>query len=392
MSYRTTRIALLTLPLTFVACGGGLDAESDADEAADYDRSRLDEYRGALPDEEQVEAKTPGPEADPNALTLLGDAELAHLAIKSARDVNAPAKMVVFLLRQITNVPPTLYDSEKREFVWGPWDNEDAYGQVLVYIRENPAGDDFKYGYALVRLVDSDIATAKPVIWGGATPGEEPRQGMGVTLWDFEADNAFSKEHDPNFDAEAPHDEGRFAMVYGRGDDANGTFKFNVAVVRDFISKDDEDAREPANLDYFYGHVKGNDGVVVDFLDWQLTGELCNADPETCFETPGGAATETLQLRAAFVDRGMGRAEAQITGGDLSQTVSVVECWDDDIDRTHMSVSTDEVVAGEIGTCVAPFDATLAALGVPTIDDLDDEMLEDMDCAATNGLEGCDFE
>lgn len=376
------RLGLFTVPFVLIACGGA---------EADYDEALLDQYKAALPTTEDVAAQAPGPNADPNALTLLGDAELAHMSIKSALAINAPAVLVVRLLRTITDLPPTLYDSEKKEFVWGPWDNDDDYGQVLVYLRENPEGDDFKYGYAVIRLVDSDISTGTPVVWGGATPGEK-KQGVGVTLWDFEANNAFSTQHDPDFDETEARDYGRFAMVYGRGEEEDGKFGFNVAVFRDFMPKDAEEGAEPVDLDYFYGHFRGNDGNVVDFLDWQLDGNLCDADPSTCFEMAADGAPETLSLRSAFFNHGAGRAEATVSGGDLTQIVDVVECWDDDLDRTHMSVATDAMVVAEEGACQAPFDSTLAELGVPTMAELDQDMLAKMDCVATNGLAACEDE
>lgn len=383
------RCTFLAFPLLLAACGGSSDADPNVDSVG-YDMQLLEEYRAALPESGEVEAPTPGPEASPNALSLLGDAELARLAIQSARDVNAPARWVVHLLRAITQVPPTLYDSEKKEFVWGPWDNEDDYGQVMAYIRENSADEDFEYSYAFVRLVDSDMATATPVIWGGATPGEDDARGVGVTLWDFEANNAFEESHDPEFEATEARDRGRFAMVYGRGEEDDGEFTFNVAVFRNFVSKDAEAGAEPADLDYFYGRFQGLDGNVLDFLDWTLSGNLCAAEPSTCFESPEAGAAESLNLRAAFINRGIGRAEATITDGDLAQMVGFTECWDEDIYRTHVTVVADGEAIHSEGTCGEPFSATLHDLGVPTVADLDAELLLKMDCVATNGLAACE--
>src|SRR5690606_6719011 len=161
---------------------------------------------------------------------------------------------------------------------------------------------------------------------------------------------------------------GRFAMLYGkgRGENDDGDFAFNVAVFRDFISKDAKPDEQPANLDYLFGHFDGDDGTTVDFLDWALTANFCATDPDTCFEMPEEGAAETLYLRSAFINRGFGRAEAAVMGGDLDQDVSVVECWDDDIDRTYMSVSADDEMVAEIGECGEPFAPGLSELGIPT--------------------------
>lgn len=385
---RSTILPVLASASLFGCGSADVEPADEQQETETYEEALLQQYRQALPEEQDVTAPVPGPETSDSALTLLGDAELARLAIKSAVDINLPAKLVVGLLRTITKLPPTFYDSEKKEFVWGPWDNEDGYGQVLVYIRENPPGDDFEYGYALVRLVDSDLATATPVIWGGGTPGQE--QGVGVTLWDFEANNSFELEHDPDYDPGEARDAGRFAMVFGRGDEDDGKFAFNVAVFRNFVSKDAEPDALPADLDYFFGRFKADDGTLLHFVDWALTSNLCEGEPASCFDAPGPGEDETLSLRAAFINRGQGRAEATVTGGDLSTSVSTVECWDDDMDRTGITVSDDVAVLVEQGECSEPFTQSLDELGVPSLADVDAQMLSVMDCVATNGLAACE--
>ncbi len=212
----------------------------DSDQAGDeYDAVTLAEFRNAIPDAERVKAPQPGTEADPNALSLEGTAELAKLAVATAKAINAPAIATVVTLQALTKVAPTLYDSKKQQFVWGPFDNEDAYGKVLAYIQKNDAGADFAYTYALVRLAGNDIATGVPVIWGGATPLSEADEdgdasGAGVTLWDFEANRSFDQTHDPDFSADEPVDRGRFVMLFGRDDSDASRFKFNVAVFSRF--------------------------------------------------------------------------------------------------------------------------------------------------------------
>lgn len=391
-------LTTLTLTAHLGACGDASNEPSDdntsdgdgveATESAEYDLSLLEEYKQALPSEEQLTAEAPGPEPTSNALTLIGDAELGGMAAKSARDINSLARGIVWLMRTVTALPPTLYDSEKQEFIWGPWDNDEGHGQVLVFITKNDPDDDFEYGYALVRLDDRDLEKAQAVVWGGATPDpDDERHGAGITLWDFEANHEFEKAYDPDYDPDAARDEGRFAMVYGRDDGDDGEYAFNVAVFRDFVSKGDEDA-EPVDLDYYFGHLQGDDGNVIDFLDWSLSGDMCGADPESCFEEPSGVS-ETLGLRAAFINRGMGRAEAVISGGDLEDMIEVSECWDDAVDRTYFGVSQNGEMLAEEGLCLPPFASTLEQLGVPTLADVDPEGLAAMDCVASNGLEAC---
>ncbi|MEN9579560.1 MAG: hypothetical protein RJA70_2569, partial [Pseudomonadota bacterium] len=127
------------------------------------------------------------------------------------------------------------------------------------------------------------------------------------------------------------------------------------------------------------------------FLNWELEADLCDTGAETCFEknTPD-ANPEFLELRAAFVNKRVGRAEATVSGGDLTSSVRVVECWDEAIDRTYASVSEGDQLLIEEGACAAPFEQDLADLGVPGLQDVDAEMLAKMDCVATNGVGACD--
>jgi hypothetical protein len=44
----------------------------------------------------------------------------------------------------------------------------------------------------------------------------------------------------------------------------------------------------------------------------------------------------------------------------------------------------------ENGSCTAPADQSAVELGIPTLDDIDPELLGLMSCAAENGLIGCE--
>jgi hypothetical protein len=393
-------------PLCLFACGANAGDDSagtdsgakmspDGTMDSDFDTAQLNDFRQAIPTADRLRAPVPGGEPDPNALTLQGNSELAGLAIASAVGINAPAVLVVTVLRAITLLPPSQYDSKKKEYVWGPWKNDDGYGKTLAYIQKNDAGADFRYSYALVRLDGNDLSTAVPIIWGAGTPADEADpngdvDSAGVTVWDFEADNTFNETYDPNYDPEAVRDEGRFAMVFGKGTNADGSFGFNVAAFRDFLSKDRKPGDQKANLDYFYGHFEGNDGNLVDFVDWVLEANFCGSDPTRCFdqataEDLASGNKETLDLRAAFLNRGIGRAEANVMGGDLDQSLDVVDCWDANIDTSYFSVSADGEVVVEDGACKEPFSASLDDLGIPSLDDLDQDMLAKLDCAASTG-------
>ncbi len=408
----------VTLALALVGCGAAHvspDAEAVADNGpgassdeahdvspdgtrdSDFDTATLAEYRSVIPTAEQLEAPAPGGQPDPNALTLTGTSPLATLAAGSAVVVNTPAVLLIVGLRAITLFPPTLYDSQKQEFVWGPWDNKDGYGKSLVYIRKNADDADFRYSYALVRLDGNDLDAAVPVIWGAGTPeseddGADDVTGAGVALWDFEANNLFDATYDPNYDPDAMRDEGRFVTLFGKGQNDEGSFRFNVAVFRDFLAKKRKPDAVVANVDYFFGHFDGNDGNSLDFVDWTLNANICGDNAQACFDNATAddlqsGHAEALGLRAAFYNRGVGRAEAKIMGGDLPNTIDAVECWDASIDRTYVGIADDGAMVVEEGMCADAFADGLAAMGIPTFADLDADMVAKMDCVATNGTQ-----
>ncbi len=83
---------------------------------------------------------------------------------------------------------------------------------------------------------------------------------------------------------------------------------------------------------------------MLDFVDWKLQADLCDEGAESCFENKSDQTNESEQLvfRAAFVNRGVRRAAAKVSGGDLEARVAVDECWDDMIDRSYIQLAVDD--------------------------------------------------
>jgi hypothetical protein len=378
-----------SLPFALVACSGGSgDTGSGADLSGEQ-LAQLEQHLRAIPSEERVSAVTPI-DADAEGLPTAGTAEFAQDSIDAAIAINGPAIAMVRLLKLVTAMPPTLYNSDTNEFVWGPGDNDDGVGQILLYIRKNGPEEDFEYSYAFVRLMDRDEATASPVIWGGATPDPtDEDKGVGVTLWDFDASNAFDQLYDPSFTLDHKT-QGRFVMLYGDDPKAKGSARYNVAVFRDFIPDDAKgEDPQPFDSEYFYGRSKETDGQQFDVLDWKLAGDLCDSDPDSCFDNNVVAdQDEDFRLRTLFIDKGIGRAEVEVSGGDLTSDVSAVECWDQDLDRTFLSFSADQSVIASQGQCTGALKSTLTELGVPSIDDIDADLMAALTCVADNGIAG----
>ena len=363
------------LALALVGCGGGDEGAGAIDQAI------LSQYRAALPKENQVMATSP----NPSMASKLGEPAIYPVGSKDiVLGINGAVGGIVAIMQAVVEQEPTVYNSETREFLWGPYPNKDGFGTIAAYIREAAEGSDFKYEYALLRGADNDVAKMSPVIWGGATPDPNNKEyGAGVTLWDFEANRAFEQANNPAV-ANVALDKGRFVAVYAKGADAKGEATFVVAAFRGFVPKDKPE-NTAADLDYFYGRFAG-DNNSFDFIDYQGVFDIDN--------DPAKAAAETVGVKMAFFNEGTGRAEASASGGDLAmnQSASAVECWNAALDETFLSftVTTDgtsetPVTEGVSADC-GVFQKTLAELGVPSLSNVDPALMTALTDVATNGV------
>jgi hypothetical protein len=378
---------ILVVPMALAACG--------KDDTSPYDKTLLAKYRGAIPSESQLAAKKPqGTPTNDVGDTATYPKEAGPTAIQ----INLAAVGIIHLMRAITDLEPTIYNSATQEFLWGPWENNDDFGTVAAYIKEIPANDPsgFKFAYALLRGVNNDINTMKPVIWGAATPDpNDEANGVGITLWDFEANFDFAKSNDPDF-ATKPFDRGRFVAIYAAGDDPQkpgARMSWDVSVFRNFLPKD-KPQDPPADFDYLYGHYVGTDGNVLDFLHFQI---VMNTDPTNT------TLLEDFSVQMAFLNSGWGRAEILVKNGDLTppSSYSQTECWNTGLKRTYFdevytdadlvehqgaSDGTEQGCGPDVGGGVMVFARPLAELGIPTLDDVDPAMKLALENVAENGM------
>jgi hypothetical protein len=132
--------------------------------------------------------------------------------------------------------------------------------------------------------------------------------------------------------------------------------------------------------------------VQADFVDAEIFADLCDASAASCFEENGQAdADESFTYTAFFAESGLGRAEANLSTGDLPSAVRLIECWDDRLDRTSYQIERDGEMVETIenGFCAPPADHSAVELGLPTLSDLPPALRDVMSCAAENGLIGC---
>lgn len=367
----------LVLAMALVGCGGGGEKEGDVA----GDPQLLAQYRAAIPGEAQL--KAPAPQASGNA--KVGDPAIYPAGSQEiVAGVNGAVTGIIETMRFIVSLEPTIYDSDKKEFIWGPYPDQDGVGTVAAFIKDAGEGAEFRYQYALLRGVNNDVATMTPVIWGGATPdAANEDHGAGVTLWDFEANRAFEEANNPDFASEKL-DRGRFAAVYQKGAEEKGELALVVSAFRGFVPKDSPET-EPVDLDYFYG--RWADGTsTIDFVDWKSAFDL-NDDPAK-------AAAESVSVHMAFLNEGTGRAEVEASEGDFEpdQKAAIVECWDASLAETYISLTTSKggvdqgtVADGDAASC-GLFQATLAELGVPSLGDVNPKLLADLQEVAKNGV------
>lgn len=367
------------LGLTLLALATMAGACAEQDSSPSYDEAQLAVYKDALPTRGQLEASR----STPTTATLLGaPAQYPHSSAEIIQGINGAVGTTVDLLDLVTSFPPTIYNSDTKEFVWGPWEGDD-YGYMAAYIKDTGDEGDFRFEYAFLRGNSNDMASLTPIVYGGATPSPTNEDhGVGVAVWDMTADNNFAAEHDPNYNA-ATHSNGRFATLFGAGpdeDDASKDVAFVVAVFRDFVPEGEADA-EPVDLDYFYGRsVSGNE--TFDFVDYEADWDVDNDD-----------ISETIGVRMAFYNEGTGRAEVDVVGGslELNQRFDVIECWDTSLNQTFLSSTLSQEAENLSEAIGAPedcgaFNSSLDDLGVPRLEDVDAELIAALDEVATNGI------
>lgn len=380
-------LCAFTIISTFAAACG--DDNSDAE--------RLARFRSALPTTEQLSAPHPS-DAGGNAV---GDPALYPIVVLPAViGINVGLGLMVGILRFVTSLPPTSYDEDEKQYIWGPFDNNDGVGKVAVTVQEQDEGEDFRYFYAMFRVMEGATNDAlTPVIFGGANPGAGDH-GSGVMVIDFEASRAFEDTHDPGHGMTM--DAGRIAAVFAKGyeDDVSNPgvgqneAAFVLAIFNDFLPKNDPGGT-PVDLEYFFG---GYNDVIggnrVAFLDMDVDG--------VDTDVPADGMNEDLDINMVFLNQGAGRSEASVTGGTLGTGLgTAVECWDNDIERLHLDLNgTPEgggswsYAEGLESDCLAPFDQSLSTLGLPTLATLEAEDTDDvfftMRCVTEQGVQALD--
>ena len=386
------RLLLSAVPCLLLL-GGCQTAEDDTVDGS-YDQALLEEYLRAIPPASLLEAPAPEAATAAKGIAEVGEpAMFPQQAVPVAKNINQTIKNMLDTLDAVVQSPPTVYNSETKEFFWGPIENNGSEIEgdtVALYIRDQGEDADFRYSYAWLRGVGADTSTLAPVIWGGSNPDPDNEDyGDGVALWDYEANYEWMLEHYP--DEADSVSRGRFVARYAKGPSSDQPDKIVtvvVAVFRDFVGEDAAADAIPADLDYFWGNVF--DGTnELDFLDFAYQDDL------------KGTSTDTLEdfdMQLAFYNNGIGRAEATVTDGDLPEDipgyyVAADECWDAALLRTFYEVvALPEDPESDMPEHVRqlegdPANCAIDSLdSIPSLDDLDPAFLDALDNLASNGV------
>ncbi len=385
------RLLLSAVPCLLVM--GGCQTGGDTG-GGSYDQALLEEYLRAIPSASVLGAPVPEAGTLQKGVAEVGEpAMFPQQAVPVAKNINQTIKDMLDTLDKVVQHPPTVYNSETKEFFWGPIDNGSSAlegDSVALYIRDQGEDADFRYSYAWLRGVGSDASTLTPVIWGGSNPDPDNEDyGDGVALWDYEANYQWLLEYYP--DQAENVTRGRFVARYAKGPSSaepGDIVTVVVAVFRDYVAEGADADAIPEDLDYFWGNIF--DGTnELDFLDFAYQDDLKG----TSGETP-----EDIDLQLAFYNNGLGRAEAVATGGDLPEDMpgyylAADECWDAALLRTFYEVLA---VPEEGSTGTSPYvvetegnadDCVLDSLEtIPSLDDLDPAFLAALDELASNGV------
>lgn len=352
-----------------------------------YDDEDLARYKSALPARSTVSLRNP----PSGAAAAFGATPTVYpeFAVPIAMQVNGFVGGTLDIIELIAEQEPTLYDSEDLEFWWGPIPDAEStlegdHWSLFIHDRINdadfnPQDGDLRYEFAIIRGLGNDVASLTPILYGQATPIEGSEDhGLGVFIYDFDNNVEFENTYNAGH---GPLTEGRMATIFAKGpDETTPTTEvtFVVAAFRDFLPEDA--GAEPAlNVDYFWGNFS-DAANSFDFIDMEFLADVINDT----------AAAENLDMKLAFYNSGVGRAEVGVTNGDLGlNDLAAVECWDAQVTQTYLTFTLDTgmgpVTQGESGVAADCVWDTTQFDQVPDLSDVA-EMQSLVDLIANTGI------
>ncbi|MDB4963327.1 MAG: uncharacterized protein JWP01_3326 [Myxococcales bacterium] len=296
---------MLKTSLIATLCATSLVACVKQDEAPE-------DLKRAIPQAEQVSIKLPG-----GAERTVGQLAEWYVATRHVtRTFNGGAGWVLVLIHTIIQFPVTTINGDT--YTWGPWSDALDPAEYKLDVR---ALADGTYEYQLSgRSKTQSGASFEVIVDGVADPRPGDLKGNGSFLLDFDA----GKRVNP-IDSD-PEARGQVDVHY---DLAARHLDLGI------ISTNENN--EPVMANYAYNETLDGGGDMVFNVDGNAGGTM---------------AQEQITLRSRWQSNGMGRADARLTGGDLTSSAIASECWDGGFKRTYYSDNVSFAPAeGDVADC-----------------------------------------
>ncbi len=252
----------------------------------------VEELRAALPDERLLLDDT-ALRANEAARGVGEPSEYHELTTTAIEDVNAGIGDVLLGLDEITSFPAT-YTRDDHTAMWGPWLDDGTWGKLWVR-----GEDDGSYAWALsIRPEGSAEGDWSEVVTGRVDAGATEDASAGRIAIDYTTIDELGAGDD---------ETGQLAVQYALGPD-----RVEVTLGVGAFS---EDGAPPADgaVRYAYDAAGGE-------LSWRAVADLSD---------PADGSIEEAAIVARWTATGAGRADAEVTGGELGPlTATETDCWD----------------------------------------------------------------
>ncbi len=291
-----------------------------------------DEYRRAIPDQNELAIEVPGEGADAAAgsheMAILGERAFLYQVTRDvSRIINGGVYLVLAILQDIVRHPATTID--EHHAVWGPWTG--ALSPLTYRFTVTKVDDDGNYEYVLEAKPKTEADDSYAAILTGAAHVNGQDRGRGSFVVDADAMHALDEYEWPGSGvATVDYDVQAEPLTVNVGFE-NWTGGWHA----------------PIDATYHYAEAADQSGE----FSYDAT-----ADVDENF-----SALESLTVASRWVAGGSGRSDASVTGGDVAPGVSVTatECWDDVFGRTYWTDSMGiQQTEGEASACV--FDSAAA--------------------------------
>ncbi len=326
------RKSLLCASLLFVGCN---DAQSND----------ADTFRDGLPSKEMTQVQAP--KAKGQGLTAAGPsaqygqgqkAEYYQATVDATVAVNGGTLWVLNLIEQIAKYPPTTLEENKA--VWGP--STEALSPTTWRLTVTKSGE-ASFSWVLEGKAKAEEDGAFRAVLSGTqqvavdADGERVKgYGSGELFIDWDAAHTL-----PDADDHVGTVEIRYARPSAS---AEATVDADFHQVRD---ENDSSKRVDGTYHYKASATAGGEFEFATYHD------IDNGDPLR-------AKLEKLSIKSRWAATGAGRADIQVTGGDLAGEATLNECWDTSFLSTYFRVSLDprlgygeaEVACGGFTTAV----------------------------------------